>query len=1062
MSKILLIGPSGSGKTYQLLNQFEQSLHQSEDPLNPDSFFILPSAEHTERITSLILQRGIKGFFYQRITTLPNLMAQTFGQVRQQTAQNVTRFLIVKEILEQQNHGYFEEIKASSGFLNAVLSFLSELKESLISEDFFRQRMNELKRLEPEFAVKYESLAGLYQEYQVRLKQKGLIDRQDVLEVYRQRKEKGVLPPQTHIRKIWMDGFFDFSDLQLAYIHELSQLCDEMTITLTFEKDPRREALFEGIKRTEQVLNEMGFQTQELKRAQVTRKDGLAFAEKNLFIHPKPAERPKPDLSLGVFEAIGMEGEIEMIARSILKLYGSQGYRFSDFAVLLRQIGNYDGIIRSIFRRYGIPVEIHERERLYFSPMIRTLSYLLAIFKNGWQREDLLQFLKSSYVRRIAGKPKSHEWVGTLEHQSMKKGIFAGRQIWLESWNEGSKTAFDDEKERCLQALGALEDALLKAGDFRTLKKRILDAVKNFGLFTAEDETGEHVRRDAAAFKRLCVILDEIESSLRKTTHAFVPRQEKLFEIFTDRFMRLAELDLYSLHERDKNRVQVYDVSLARQKEYRVVYLAGMVEKKFPVQMREDPLLSDWERRLFNADRMTQILREYLPRQSIERYLFYLAVTRAREFLIMTYPRLDLEGKETLPSYYVEEIRSLFEGSLYQREQKLGKPYPDLDDAVNDRELELALIGDLRRPVKDENLQQDLIFYLLNKILAEPPRAVRIRRAFYRVSDALSDSRIAGRDAFRACKTSASRLEEYGKCAFKYFSSNVLELNDPEQDENITLRGIILHEVLENFFALARRRPSLLKKIEDARQNVTEELEKTLRKYPLIIEKRFRYELEKEDLKETLMRFLDFELPRLGGAAFTPRYFEFDFGGSHNPDSPPLEIDCAGETIRIRGKIDRIDVDSSGKLAAVLDYKRKAQFKKPALELGVALQLPIYALVAEKHLNLKAVSAELYSLKELEKKGFYRKAWQEMLGAMSSRRMLLSDEEFEAVLERAVFFIRKYSSEMKGMNISVKPRLCESFCPYSAVCRIEKWRLPVILEEIKEKDRFELEKQTTD
>ena len=52
------------------------------------------------------------------------------------------------------------------------------------------------------------------------------------------------------------------------------------------------------------------------------------------------------------------------------------------------------------------------------------------------------------------------------------------------------------------------------------------------------------------------------------------------------------DLDLYSLDERNKNKVQVYDVSMARQKEYRVVYCSGLLEKKFPVQMKEDPIFS--------------------------------------------------------------------------------------------------------------------------------------------------------------------------------------------------------------------------------------------------------------------------------------------------------------------------------------------------------------------------------------------------------------------------------------------------------------------------------------
>ena len=39
---------------------------------------------------------------------------------------------------------------------------------------------------------------------------------------------------------------------------------------------------------------------------------------------------------------------------------------------------------------------------------------------------------------------------------------------------------------------------------------------------------------------------------------------------------------------------------------------------------------------------------------------------------------------------------------------------------------------------------------------------------------------------------------------------------------------------------------------------------------------------------------------------------------------------------------------------------------------------------------------------------------------------------------------------MDTLNIAVRPRECPDYCPYPSVCRIQKWRLPLILEEIKQ------------
>jgi hypothetical protein len=55
-------------------------------------------------------------------------------------------------------------------------------------------------------------------------------------------------------------------------------------------------------------------------------------------------------------------------------------------------------------------------------------------------------------------------------------------------------------------------------------------------------------------------------------------------------------------------------------------------------------------------------------------------------------------------------------------------------------------------------------------------------------------------------------------------------------------------------------------------------------------------------------------------------------------------------------------------------------------------------------------------------------------------------------LDRAVAFVRKFTKEIELAEISARPRECESFCPYDTVCRIEKWKLPIILEKIRQED----------
>ncbi len=110
-------------------------------------------------------------------------------------------------------------------------------------------------------------------------------------------------------------------------------------------------------------------------------------------------------------------------------------------------------------------------------------------------------------------------------------------------------------------------------------------------------------------------------------------------------------------------------------------------------------------------------------------------------------------------------------------------------------------------------------------------------------------------------------------------------------------------------------------------------------------------------------------------------------------------------------------------------------------------------MVLEGFLNKPAAGAELYSLRRLDKKGFYREKFAALFPEINRRRMILDETEFQKVIARAEWFIRRFSADMRALNIEVKPRDCASHCPYSPVCRIEKWKLPMMVQELREEDR---------
>ncbi len=1047
MSKTILTGPAGCGKTTLLLDTFEKFLQSAPDPLAPDCFFVVPSMEHTERVVSLLAQRGVKGFFHKRVTTLSKLVNDLFRATDVPVASSLTRAAIVQDLLRVNSWEYFREVQEQPGFLGLMLQFLTELKEACLSPEDLRARMNVLKGFEPAYAVKYETLAAVYEKYAAELERRGLRDSQDALRIYRERKKKsGMTPPR--LKALWIDGFFDFSNLQREYLQELSGITDEITVTLPQEEGPGWEDAFEVVTGTRQSLAEKGFKVQKMKPGtHRTRKPALLSLQRDLFSGKKSACGPE---GITLLDAVGTDGEIELIAREIHRLYASGNYRYSDFAVLFRQIQNYAPVIAAIFERYGIPAEIHERDRLKFSSWIAAVTSLLSLFRNGWRKEDLFGFLKSGYVRSCGkGRPKNDAWIAEFEQRAFREGVAESREAWTREWKEHGKRssdAFREEKTAVLGILTELEDAFRAArsgGEHARILKRAV--YQTFGILEISDAYTPFTRRDAACVRRFEALLEEMRGYFEKNRTSAVT-----FEGFADHFMGLVELDLYSVHERDKNRVQVYDVSLARQKEYKAVFVAGLLEKVFPMRIRENPLLSDWERKLTNGG-TEHPLAEQLPRQSIEKLFFYFAITRACELLYLSYPHLDFEGKESLPSFYLDEVKTLFGGEVAVIRQNLARPYPSLEEAITPREEEAAVLGALRNISKKEALADGLLTAALEAVLARPRSRARILASLKTIEAGLLDERIRKGRYFEIAETSPTRLEEYAKCPYRYFADRILKLQDPTGDIAAMQKGSILHYVLQQYFDPQRKKvPS-----ETLEDFLCREIETGFEKYPMAWSDAYREDLDRRELFEMLFYFLREENERLKSASFKPARVEFSFGTAPECHAPALEIPGEKKNIRLQGRVDRIDVDNKKSCAVVVDYKRSARFKTAGLELGTSLQLPLYLLAVRERLGLAPLGGEIYSVRDRKRSGFYCAERAAPFGKEFSPRSALPEAEFQRVLDRALRFAGKFVKSIEALEIPVRPRDCESFCPYSPVCRIEKWKLPAILEEIRKEDERE-------
>jgi RecB family exonuclease len=195
-------------------------------------------------------------------------------------------------------------------------------------------------------------------------------------------------------------------------------------------------------------------------------------------------------------------------------------------------------------------------------------------------------------------------------------------------------------------------------------------------------------------------------------------------------------------------------------------------------------------------------------------------------------------------------------------------------------------------------------------------------------------------------RVSVSRLEQYLKCPFQFYATNVLKLDEEPEDEvtrSPLERGQFLHEIFETFFhewqqrGHARITPD---RIDEARALFAEVCEPALGSLspaeaglerarlfgsavaPGIADRVFAMEAERP--VEIRRRFMEYELEG-----------EFAFANK----------DGKKRGVRLRAKIDRVDLLADGTFR-LIDYKTKY-----VMDRKLALQLPIYSACVRERLS---------------------------------------------------------------------------------------------------------------
>ena len=672
------------------------------------------------------------------------------------------------------------------------------------------------------------------------------------------------------------------------------------------------------------------------------------------------------------FSAPDPLAEAAELARLVIDL-AEQGVPFNEIAIFHREGANADQRIACALERAGADTFIAAGVPYRHSAVGRAAIQLVELLCDDRpNRARLLEFLGNPVVRPPlpAGmERKSGNW----ERISRSAGLTSG---WKEFDARLSEhiDQLDEEREWERQSAAAFRAACGHLG-------RCADQLDSAGNWTRAAEVL------ASAFEDCVRAGGKDEARIRKNIadiFAGLGEIDGTRASFTAARARSAALGILQ-HERLRDPDPFSGVLIgtpagaARAIRFDAVFIAGLAERTFPAVPREDPLLDDAARRGLNQRLGARALRLNRAKSDHQKLQFKLARSAARGRLNLSYARrasvggapshpsplllaaLTPENDPLLTSEELEQsaapagdgpaarfrrLPASISGATPLRADAAEGEWSAVLRAVDESDFRLALLG--ARGVEP----RPLLRYLWPEG-AEPAIAARAARneGRFTAHDGIVDLRGLW-SPFADERLSPTALERYASCPYQFFLGKVLGIRaveEPDAGAQLSARdlGTIMHAALEDWVKTWLETatppwreyaadPAPLAEAAGKRIDIAEEkgqlggpdIAKALRSQIL------------GDLEQTRRR----EQVRAADG-WTPARAEWEF------EQVELETED-GRTIRVNGKVDRVDEREDGRWKAI-DYKT-GKFRADAaaqFASGRALQLPVYMHAIDQRLD---------------------------------------------------------------------------------------------------------------
>ena len=901
-------------------------------------------------------------------------------------------------------------------------------------------------------AKKTTDIAALYESYENKLAATGYVEAGSLYGLLFSNTvdiEKQFSTMYPNVNLIILSGYSEFSTPEVEFINALADL-EGIDLYLNFDYAGRNYQLFGSLDACyHDRLTKKGF-SGKVDTSPVVNNDFLNFIRDNLFLEHISVPKETFAQRLFLLKGDDVRNEVQNIAKEIkILLNADTSIDPSTVCVVFNLIEPYSPIVRNVFTSYGIPYNLTDRPFLSTSPAVISIMNFLEIHAEDYFYKTLFAAFDTDII------PLNECSLHDLTCVASDLRIISGYERWIQA-EELLRNSKEDgdvpqdrelkQVQRCIKGIKAIEKQMMPFQSELTPRKFYEELEKLIISFKTHEKLLAYPTEDAEyAIKAITGFLEMVKELCDLSEMEFGRDARFTFSHYIKQIKNSLLVTRYNINEKPGYGVLITTPDEIRGLSFDYLFIGGLFDGNFPTRYTPD---------VFAPPAQAKSDKQHLLENQ---YLFYQMLSVFRKRLYFSYPVTD--GKKDL-------MQSSFLSAL----QKICT-ITEIDtsryaDALFSKVEHLTAVGrhwGERFTGDTENLPYDF-----EKLFAiDAGRTGGSLETYNGVLDtsALSEQAKTRLAEIRDRQYSISQLETYAKCPFKYFSERVMRLSiedEPEEEADRMEIGSLLHSILFKFYVEITNNSITLQKCDDKTFSrakkilfdiASAELENTQAGKLLPFWDREKIlGINGDEQQSILYKFLMAEREEI---TTRPLMFETAFGTFSTAKSGEdtwAAIEIGG--IQLRGKIDRIDIDSENHMFRIYDYKTgmNSEIAKD-IDLGLALQLPVYLIAGESILKEKfgaeytSINPVIYSLKYSEGEfGLH-----EIIAAHLKERGKLSDEQKTALTQTNIEFMRKLATEkipeyvnsISAGKFFLSPldnretKIC-AYCDFKKICRISE------------------------